>query len=99
MYKKEIGAHIETRQGFLERWIPAVHSQPKAFLALSSTPANQVILKGFVPEAKKPEPMAVEVDFNTLSVKELKALLSGKNIDFSDCIEKADLVKRLIEKQ
>lgn len=35
---------------------------------------------------------------SALSVKELKQALSSKGIDFSDCLEKADLVKRLESK-
>jgi WD40 repeat protein len=34
-------------------------------------------------------------NLSTLSVKELKEILKVKNIDFSDCFEKADLVRRI----
>ena len=32
-----------------------------------------------------------------LTVKELKEILRSKKVDFSDCVEKSDLIKRVLE--
>lgn len=40
-----------------------------------------------------------EQELGALSVKELRKILQGRGVEYGDCIEKSDLVKRVIETQ
>jgi len=39
----------------------------------------------------------VQPDYSTMAVKELRAILQARNVDYSECIEKCDLVKKIHE--
>jgi DnaJ family protein C protein 27 len=65
--------------------------------ASGSSPASSAARGSSVPRASVPRPGAREIpsDPSSLSVKELKDLLSGLGIRHDDCLEKADLITRL----
>ncbi|KAJ3410263.1 hypothetical protein HDV05_003989 [Chytridiales sp. JEL 0842] len=62
----------------------------QASLASPKTPPKE-------PEALPPIKDSLE-ELMTKSVKELKTILKDRGIDFSDCFEKGDLAKRVVER-
>jgi thiol-disulfide isomerase/thioredoxin len=51
------------------------------------------------PEALQPIKESFEELMKGRSVKELKTILADRGIDFKDCLEKADLAKRVVERE
>jgi hypothetical protein len=41
-----------------------------------------------------PKPFPSESELDNMPVKELKSLLNSQGIDYSDCVEKIDLIKK-----